>query len=518
MPPSEAGETAEAVAAAPSELDEVSLAELAEGMNSGRWSAESVTQLYLERIDQLDRRGPELRSVIETNPDALEIARQLDEERVARGSRGPLHGVPILLKDNIGTADRMTTTAGSLALEGSIPAADAFIADRLRQAGAVLLGKSNLSEWANFRSTRSSSGWSARGGQGRNPYALDRNPCGSSSGSGIAVSANLAAAAIGTETGGSIICPSSSCGLVGIKPTVGLLSRSGIIPISHSQDTAGPMARTVADAAALLGAMTGLDSDDSATTASGGHAHEDYLQFLDPDGLRGARIGVARDFFGFHPRVDALMESAIEAMASQGAEIIDPVEIAETEEMEQQSFQILLYEFKADLNAYLATLDSTMLVHDLAGVIAFNEQHADTELRYFDQELMTMAQEKGPLSEPEYLEARSTAQRLAREEGIDRTMDAHRLDAIVSPAGGPAPVTDLLNGGRHGGGSSSPAAIAGYPNITVPAGFISDLPIGISIFGRAWSEPKLLAISYAYEQATHHRRPPEFLATANIEG
>lgn len=515
MPPSEDTPPTEAI---PSfELEEITLTQLAEGMDTGRWTAESITRLYLERIEALDRQGPTLRSVIETNPDAIEVARQLDEERQAQGPRSPLHGVPILLKDNIATADGMTTTAGSLALEGSIPAGDAFIAARLREAGAILLGKANMSEWANFRSPHSSSGWSARGGQCRNPYALDRNPCGSSSGSGVAVSANLAAAAIGTETNGSVICPSSKSGLVGIKPTVGLLSRSGIIPISHSQDTAGPMARTVADAAALLGAMTGLDTTDPATAASEDHAHADYTEFLDPTALRGARIGVSRDHFGPHPAADQLIETAIETMAAQGAEIVDPVAIANLEEMEKHSFQVMLYEFKADLNAYLAALGPNAPVSSLAEVIAFNEQHPDLELPYFGQEHMLMAQAKGGLSEPAYLEAVAAAQRLAGPEGIDRTMEEHRLDAIIAPSGGPAWLTDHVNGDHHGGSSSSPAAIAGYPNITVPAGFIRGLPVGLSLFAHAWSEPKLIALAHAYEQATHHRRPPRFLPTADLE-
>ena len=506
----------EPVVVAPFELEETTFAELQQGMSEGRWTSQKVTELYLERIDQLDRRGPELRSVIETNPEALAIARQLDQERASGGSRGPLHGVPILLKDNIATADRMTTTAGSLALADSIPEADAFVARRLREAGAVLLGKANLSEWANFRSTRSSSGWSGRGGQCRNPFALDRNPCGSSSGSGAATSGNLAAAAIGTETNGSVVCPSSTCGLVGVKPTVGLLSRSRIIPISHTQDTAGPMARTVTDAAALLGAMTGIDSEDAATDASEGHAHGDYLQFLEAGSLRGARIGVGRESFGFHPGVDTVMEAAIEAMASAGAEIIDPAEIANRQEMGENAFQVLLYEFKAGLNAYLTDLGPAARVHSLAEIIAFNEEHKDAEMPYFGQELLLQAEEKGPLSNSEYRQAVTTAQRLAGQEGIDKTMNEHRLDAIVAPTGGPAWVTDLVNGDHFGGGSSSPAAISGYPNITVPAGFVFGLPVGISFFGRAWSEPKLLGIAYAFEQATRHRRAPKFLPTADL--
>ena len=509
-------------AAAPSfaipsfELEEVTVAELQEGMASGRWTAERLTELYLERIERLDRQGPELRSVIETNPDAPEIAHRLDEERASRGPRGPLHGVPILVKDNIATADGMNTTAGSLALEGSVPAADSFVARRLRQAGAVLLGKANLSEWANFRSESSSSGWSARGGQCKNPYVLDRNPCGSSSGSGAAASGNLVAAAIGTETNGSVVCPSSSCGVVGIKPTVGLVSRSRIIPISHTQDTAGPMARTVADAAAVLGALIGVDPEDAATAASEGQARADYTRFLDPQGLHGARIGVGRGYFGFHPAVDALMEAAVEEMGRQGAEIVDPADVATRSEIGKHSFQVLLYEFKADLNAYFSRLGPEAPVHTLAELIDFNEAHRDSEMPYFGQELLIQSEEKGPLSEKEYLEARETARRLARDEGIDKTMDEHRLDAIVAPTGGPAWVTDLVNGDHFGGGSSTAAAVAGYPNVTVPAGYVFGLPVGISFFGRAWSEPTLLKIAYAFEQATRHRVAPRFLPTAEL--
>ncbi len=505
-----AGESGRAAAPAPFELEEVTIAELQEGMASGRWSAEKVTELYLGRIEQIDG---ELRSVIETNPDALDIARELDQERSGGNLRGPLHGVPILLKDNIATADRTTTTAGSLALEGSIPAADSFVARRLREAGAVLLGKANLSEWANSRGDNSSSGWSGRGGQCANPFALDRNPCGSSSGSGAATSGNLVAAAIGTETNGSVVCPSSTCGVVGIKPTVGLVSRSRIIPISHTQDTAGPMARGVADAAAVLGALTGVDPEDAATAASDGHAHVDYTRFLDAAGLAGARIGVGRDFFGFHRGVDALMEAAVEEMARQGAEIVDPADVAAHRDIGRHSFQVLLYELKAGMNAYLAALGPEAPVKTLAEIIEFNDQHAEAELPFFGQELLIQAEEKGPLTEKEYTEALETAGRLARADGIDKTMDEHRLDAIVAPTGGPAWLTDHVNGDNFGGGSSTAAAVAGYPNVTVPAGFVSGLPVGISFFGRAWSEPTLLKIAYAFEQTTKHRRAPQFPAT-----
>jgi amidase len=503
-------------ATAPFELEEVGLAELAAGMASGRWTAASITRLYLERIEALDRQGPTLRSVLEVNPDAVAIAEERDAERQAGNVRGPLHGIPILLKDNLATHDRTTTTAGSLALAGSVPPADSFVAQRLRQAGAVLLGKANLSEWANFRGKSSSSGWSGRGGQCRNPYALDRNPCGSSSGSAVATSANLVAAAIGTETNGSIVCPSSINGLVGVKPTVGLVSRTRIIPISHSQDTAGPMARTVRDAALVLGALTGVDPEDPATAASAGKGHADYTRFLDPAGLAGKRIGVSRGNFGFDARVDVLMEAALAAMKAGGAEIVDEVKMPSWSDFEGSTSEVLAYEFKAGLNAYLAALGPEAPVKTLAEVIAFNEANRERELPYFGQERMIEAQAKGPLTEQAYLDALAQARRVSREEGIDRTMDSQRLDAIVAPTGGPAWKTDLVNGDHFSGGSSTPAAVAGYPNVTVPAGFVFGLPVGISIFGRAWSEPTLLAIAYAYEQATRHRRPPGLLPSLGL--
>lgn len=495
----------------PFELDELTLDELGEGMRSGRWSARDLTELYLGRIEALNRRGPELHAVIETNPDALEIADRLDRARREGEEVGPLHGIPILLKDNIGTHDRMTTTAGSYALEGSIPPADSAVADRLRQAGAVLLGKANLSEWANFRSTRSSSGWSARGGQCRNPYILDRNPCGSSSGSAAAVSANLAAAAIGTETDGSVVCPSHACGIVGIKPTVGLISRSGIIPLSHTQDTAGPMARTVRDAALILGSLTGVDPSDPATSASADRAHGSYTGFLDPAGLRGTRIGVARAYAGFHERVEALFEDALDAMRAEGAEIIDPANPGSIHDMGAPEWEVLLYEFKADLNAYLSQLGPDAPVRSLQEIIEFNERESARQMPWFGQEILLLAQEKGPLTEKPYREALAAARSLAGEQGIDEIMDRYRLDALVAPTGGPAWVTDLVNGDHFAGSSSEPAAIAGYPNITVPGGFVHGLPVGLSFFGRAWSEPTLLRIVYAFEQATLHRRAPGFL-------
>jgi len=508
-----AGTTATSVPAF--ELNEVSTEQLEEGMRSGRWTARRITELYLERIAAIDRAGPTLRSVIETNPDALDSADQLDGERRSGNVRGPLHGIPILLKDNVGTADRMTTTAGSFALEGSVPAQDAFIAQKLRAAGAILLGKANLSEWANFRSTHSSSGWSARGGQCRNPYVLDRNPCGSSSGSGAAVAASLCGAAIGTETDGSIVCPSSASGIVGIKPTVGLASRTGIIPISHSQDTAGPLARTVRDGAVLLGALTGVDPHDSATAASGERVQTDYTQYLDANGLQGARIGVARDFFGFNPGVDALMEQAIALMSGRGAVIVDDVKFQNRQDLNGAEFEVLLYDFKADIAAYLGSLANPP-VRTLADLIAFNDSNRDRELAWFGQEIFLDAETKGPLTSREYVAALATCQRLARVEGIDAVMDRQRLDALISPTGGPAWPTDLLNGDHYTGGSSTLAAVAGYPNITVPAGDIHGLPVGISFFGRAWSESVLLRIAYAFEQASTHRQAPGFLATLAV--
>ena len=492
------------------ELNEQSIRDLQAAMDRGALTARRITELYLGRIEQIDRQGPTLGSVIETNPDALAIAQALDEERAQSGPRGPLHGIPILLKDNIATHDRTTTTAGAHALEGSIPSADSFVAKRLREAGAVLLGKANLSEWANFRSTNSSSGWSGRGGQCRNPYVLDRSPCGSSSGSGAATSANLCAAAIGTETNGSILCPSSINGLVGIKPTVGLVSRSRIIPIAHSQDTAGPMARSVRDAALVLGALTGVDPDDPATAASEGKAHSDYTPFLTEDGLSGKRLGLVREYMGKDPRVDALVDAAVQVMQEHGAEVVDPVEVPTYQELGEHSFQVLLYEFKADLNAYLAALGPDAPVRSLADIIAFNKANAERTMPHFGQELLIMAEEKGPLTSTEYLEALATGQRLARE-GLDRTLDEHRLDALIAPSNLPAWKVDYVRGDGMSGGSSTPAAVSGYPNITVPAGFVGGLPIGLSFFGRAWSEGPLLRLAYSFEQATRHRRAPTFI-------
>ncbi len=496
------------------ELDEVTVSELQTAMASGERSARSITELYLSRVEALDGRGPELRSIIEVNPDALRIADELDAERAAGNVRGPLHGIPVAIKDNIDTHDGMTTTAGSLALEGSIPLQDSFLAARLREAGAIILAKANMSEWAYFRGYRATSGWSARGGQCRNPYALNRNPCGSSSGSGVAVSANLVPLTIGTETGGSIMCPSSINGVVGIKPTVGLWSRSGVIPISHSQDSAGPMARTVRDAALLLGPLTGVDPRDDATRASAGNSHVDYTQFLDPDGLRGARIGVARSFPFQEPRVYDLFEDALGAMRDAGAVLIDPANLDASAWNDPLSLVLLEYEFKHDLNAYLSGLGPDAPVKSLEEVIAFNEANAGLEMPYFGQERLHDSQARGPLTDPEYLEAKRTVQRATREDGIDRLIRENGLDAIVAPTRDIAWVTDHIAGDRLDGGSSAgPAAIAGYPDISVPMGFISGLPVGLSFFGGAWTEPMLLRIAYAFEQATNHRSPPTFAPT-----
>jgi amidase len=499
------------------ELEEMTITELQNGMQSGKYTARSLVKKYLDRIDDVDKNGPELNSVIELNPDAMSIADKLDDERKAGRVRGPLHGIPILIKDNIDTADRMMTTAGSLALVGSKPAQDAFVAKKLRDAGAVILGKTNLSEWANFRSSHSSSGWSGRGGQTQNAYVLERNPCGSSSGSGSAAAANLCAAAIGTETDGSVVCPSSANSLVGIKPTVGLVSRSGIIPISHSQDTAGPMARTVSDAAILLGAITGIDSSDAATRSSDGKSFTDYTQFLNRDGLRGARLGIARKYFGFSDRVDKLMNDRIADLKKLGAVVVDPADIPTSGKFDDSELEVLLYEFRADLNAYLGRLGTSAQVHSLKEVIAFNEKNREREMPYFGQDLFIKAEAKGPLTDRKYLQALQKNHLLSRAQGIDFIMRKHRLDAMIAPTGGPAWPTDWINGDHFTGGYSSASAVAGYPHITVPAGYVYGLPVGISFFGAAWSESKLIKYAYAFEQATKARQPPKFVRSPDYK-
>ena len=500
------------------ELDEVDIAQMQEWMASGRYSSRRLTDLYIERIETIDRGGPALRSISEINPDARAIATALDEERKAKGARGPLHGIPIVIKDNIDTADRMTTTAGSLALEGSIAPRDAFVVERLRAAGAVIIAKTNLSEWANFRSTKSSSGWSGRGGQVKNPYALDRNPCGSSSGTGVAVAANLAAAGVGTETDGSIVCPSAVSNLVGIKPTVGRVSRSGIIPISRTQDTAGPMARTVRDAAVLLEAMIGRDDRDAATRAAGAGRPFDHRVALDAAALKGARIGVARKrYFGYSPATDRVIETAVADLKKLGAVIVDPADIPTAGQLDDCEFEILLYEFKADLNAYFRSLPPAVTVRSLTDLIAFNEREKAREMPYFGQEILVMAEKKGPLTSPAYRRALAQCRSRARTLGIDAVIVKHKLDALVAPTLSPAWPIDLVNGDHFTGASSTPAAVAGYPNITVPAGHVYGLPVGISFIGTAWSESRLVALAYAYEQATRHRTPPRFLPTADLE-
>jgi len=495
------------------ELAEITIPELQDGMKSGKFTAHALAEKYLARIDELDKRGPAVNAVIELNPDALSIADALDQEQKAKGPRGPLHGIPVLIKDNIDTADRMMTTAGSLSLVGSKPPKDSFVAQKLRAAGAVILGKTNLSEWANSRSSHSTSGWSGRGGLTRNPYALDRNACGSSSGTGAGISANFAVAGIGTETDGSIVCPSSSNGLAGIKPTVGLVSRSGIIPISHSQDGAGPMCRTVRDAAILLGALTGVDPEDAATSASSSKAQTDYAQYCDPNGLKGARIGVGRKYFGISDAVDALMNETLDVLKKQGATLVDPADIETFGKFDDSEGLVLLYELKADLNAYLARLGPNAPVKTLKDVIEFNERNRQKEMPYFGQDLLIKAEAKGPLTDKEYLEALTKNHQLAGKDGIDALMDKHQLDAIVAPTGGPAWLTDLITGDHFTGGSSNAAAVAGYPNINVTAGYVSGMPVGISFFGRAWSEPTLIKLAYSFEQATKARQAPRFLPT-----
>ena len=491
------------------ELEEITVSELQAAMSSGKASAKEIAQEYLTRISAIDKK---INSIIEINPDVGKIADERDKERKSGKIRGALHGIPILIKDNIDTADKMKTTAGSLALmDAPTPKQDAFIVQKLREAGAVILGKTNLSEWANFRSSNSSSGWSGRGGQTRNPYILDRSPCGSSSGSGAAIAANLAAIAIGTETDGSILCPSSVNGIVGLKPTLGLVSRSGIIPIAHSQDTAGPMTRTVTDAAILLGAIVGADASDSITSQAS-KGEKDYTKFLKKDGLKGKKIGVMRQYFGRNERVDKLMETQIQVLKDGGAEVSD-IQFPTFEKFGDAEFEVLLYEFKADLNKYLAGRGGNNKT--LADLIKFNEANKDKEMPYFGQDIFTKAEEKGDLETRAYRLALLQSKVLTQDQGIDAVMDKTKLDAVVAPSNAPVWMIDLVNGDSPTNyvSSSSPAAVAGYPNITVPAGFINELPIGISFFGRAFSEPKLIEIAYAFEQATKARKTPKFLPT-----
>jgi amidase len=502
------------------DIQEMTIADMLAAMEDGSLTSRALTGMYLARIRQLDQDGPKLNSVIMTNPDAVDIAAAMDAERAAGNVRGPLHGIPILLKDNIDTADKMPNTGGSVALANNYRSEDSTVAKRLRDAGAVILGKTNLSEWANFRSSQSSSGWSGVGRQTNNPYVLTHNPCGSSSGSGAAVSANFAAAALGTETDGSIVCPATNNGVVGIKPTVGLTSRAGVIPIAHSQDTVGPLARTVADAAAVLSALVGVDARDPMTADSAGKFETDYLEYLDEDGLKGKRIGVPRKggMWGYSPETDAIAEAAIARMRELGAEIIDPADLPSVDEFsgDTSEFTVLLYEFKADLNAYLATCNSDVAVHSLAELIAFNEAHADVEMPYFGQEIFYQAADLGPLTDQDYLDALETSHRISRTEGIDAVMDQHNLDALVAPTGSPAWPTDLINGDHFLGASSTPAAMAGYPLISVPAGYSFGLPVGITFMGRAWSEPTLIAMAYAFEQGTKHRTAPKMLPSLDL--
>jgi len=490
-------------------LEEMTIAQLQKGYENGNFTISEIVQMYLNQIEDIDQNGPALNSIIQLNPDALEIAKQLEKELKDGKSRGALHGVPVILKDNIDTKDEMNTTAGSRALSGSKPLQDSQVAAKLREAGAIILAKANLSEWANFRANISSSGWSGVGGQTKNPYRLDRNPCGSSAGSGVAVSANLCMLAIGTETNGSIVCPSNNNGIVGIKPTVGLVGRSGIIPISVTQDTAGPMARTVRDAALCLGALTGIDTRDVATNESAGKSLTDYTQFLKKDGLKGKKIGLWTGCMGFHFKVDEMIREAVKVIEAQGAEVIEFEKIT-SENVGQESFNVLLYEFKDGLNKYFDSLGANAPVKSLEELIEFNKKD-DIELKYFDQDLLVKSQALGDLNSPEYKTSLKKMLAAYRENGIDKVMNDNNLDAIIAPTGAPAWKTDLVIGDNYIGSSSTPAARSGYPNITVPMGFINELPVNISIFGRAWSEGILLEVAYAYEQATKHRKAPKFL-------
>jgi amidase len=494
--------------ALPDAVEELSLADIAAAFADERLTSQQLTESYLARIDKLDRRGPSLGSVIETNARALEIAAALDAERKTRGARGPLHGVPVLIKDNVETADHMMSTAGSLALRGWYAPKDAPLVERLRAAGAVILGKSNLSEWANFRSTHSLSGWSGRGGQCRNPYATDRTPSGSSSGSAVAVSANLCAVAVGTETDGSIVSPASINGIVGLKPTVGLVSRRGIAPISHSQDTAGPLTRSVRDAAVMLGIMSGLDAADAASAAVGDRFQTDYVRYVDSKGLEGARLGIARKFFADNAPLNGFLDACIATLKAAGAIIIDPADLPLHGSTGAAEQEVMLYEFKADLNAYLRRLPPTLPVRSLTALIRFNEAHKDTEMPLFDQELLRQAETKGPLTDKAYQDARAACLKATRSNGIDAVLAEHKLDAMVTLTAGPAWLIDTVNGDSDTGGCSSPAAIAGYPHITVPAGLFRGLPVGLSFFGAAFSEPTLIKLGSGFEAVAHGRTPP----------
>ena len=491
------------------QFEEITIAELQKGYTNGDFTITEVVQSYLDRIQDIDQKGPQLNAIIQVNPDALVIAEKLDNELKEGKSRGAMHGIPVIIKDNIDTHDNMFTTAGSRALEGSKPLEDSFVVKQLREAGAVILAKANLSEWANFRGDMSSSGWSGINGQTKNPYILDRNPCGSSSGSGVAASANLTVIAIGTETNGSVVCPATANGIVGIKPTVGLVSRSGIIPISFTQDTAGPMARTVTDAAICLGALTGVDSTDTKTLSNDANMQKDYTQYLKTDGLRGKRIGIYTGPLGRHYKVDTLFNQAVAFIKSQGAEVVEIDKITEGN-IGGLSFQVMLYEYKDGLNNYFRSLGPDAKIKNLEELIAFNKKDS-IEMEFYNQQYLEMAQEKEDLDSDDYKKILADMLKGSREDGIDRVMNEHKLDAIIAPTGGPAWKTDHTNGDSFHVGSSSPAARAGYPNITVPMGFIENLPVGISFFGRAWSEPLLLEIAYSYEQGTKHRKAPKFL-------
>ena len=499
--------------APPFELDEITIDDLSRGMQSGKYTARRVTELYLARIEATNRRGPMLRAVIETNPDAPAIADKLDAERRQGAVRGPMHGIPVLLKANIGTADRTHTSAGSLALADWSPPKDAFIVAQLRDSGAVLLGKSNLSEWAGSRGAGRIGGWSGVGGQTRNPYVLDRSPQGSSAGSGVGVAANLCSVAVGTDTGGSITYPAAVCGIVGLRPTLGMLSRAGIIPLSLTRDTAGPMGRTVRDVAILLGAMTGIDAADPMTAPNRPEPMKDYTRFLDPGGLKGARLVVAREYFGGHPGSDMVIEAAMKVLRDQGAELFDQPDGLSTEPYQSESRILSNHDMKAELNRYLSQLPEHFPVRTLAQLVEFNERNRDRELQFYGQSALIAAEKAPPVSEERYLAAREKCWRLSRDEGIDAILKKHRADAIIAPSLTPSFVTDFVMGDGRTVACTIPACTAGYPHLNVPAGFVHGLPVTLSFFSTAWSEPALLRLGYAFEQATKARRKPEFLPT-----